>query len=436
MFRTLPPKRIAFYVLRGFILYFFFVLILHMITGVLYADGVPLPGRGIFDHSDIRADLGLPFDVTPLYTLPIILLLYYSVAHAFALGDAYGYAAFCQTDDGRKPRMNDIFSSPVYYITLAATVLGYAVFPLSFGFAHLQELLDFASVLGAVTEKILFGIPLLIVLPFVLALAHRSARRQWQRIHKERQNPALRDEKSGLIGFLKDKTGAGGLISTMFMLLWLYPLGALAGAVLLFVLIPFILLLFEKPVSFLIGLAIIVGVIVLIVLPSYLRAFSKRRKLMRGLKKVCRRCGYELTVTGHPYMGLLRYHGHADFSVKVGEKQYDCKLLSSVLPGGKMVFGYDGRVTIYHYIRFFWAARAMHMATMHTFEQSTFQTEMEYAFESDHQKVLVVAPVAAQTFIVSAGGGTLIDTGAHIGDYRMFNTTGFLGALERDCLDR
>ena len=41
-------------------------------------------------------------------------------------------------------------------------------------------------------------------------------------------------------------------------------------------------------------------------------------------------------------------------------------------------------------------------------------------------------------FIVITGpnGGTPLDTGAHIGEYRMFNTTGFLGALERNCLDR
>ena len=436
MFRSVPPKRLAMYALRGFILYFFFALILHMTTGLLYVDGVRLPGMGVLSHADVSADLGLDFDVTPLYTLLIIPFLYYSIARAFALGDAYGYAAFCETDDGRMIGLRDVFSSPVYLITLATTALGYAVFPLSFGFSHLQAWLDFASVLGAVTEKILFAIPLLIVFPVLLALAHSSARREWQRIRKERQTPDPRAGYGGLIGFLKDKTGAGGLISTTFMLLWLYPLGAFAGSILLLILLPFILTMFRKPIYFLIGLAIIVGVVLIVTLPSYLRAFSKRRKLMRGLKKVCRRCGYELTVTGHPYLGLLHYHGHADFSVKVGEKQYDCKLLSSVLPGGKMVFGYDGRVAIHHYIRFFWAARAMHMATAHTFEQSTFQTEMEYAFESDHQKVLIVAPVAAQTFIVSSHGGTPIDTGAHIGDYRMFNTTGFLGALERDCLDR
>lgn len=436
MFRNIPPKRLAMYALRGFVLYFFFVLILHMTTGLLYADGVRLPGMGVLGNTDISADLGLDFDVTPLYTLLIIPFLYYSIARAFALGDAYGYAAFCATDDGHKPRLSDVFSSPVYFITLATTALGYAILPLSFGFAHLQAWLDFASVLGPVTEKILFSIPLLIVFPVLLALAHSSARREWQHIRKQRQTPDIRDGYGGLIGFLKDKTGLGGLISTMFMLLWLYPLGAFAGSILLFILLPFIVAVFEKPVVLLVGVAIAVGIVVLIVLPSYLRAFSKRRKLMRGLKKVCRRCGYELTVTGHPYLGLLHYHGHADFLVKVGEKQYDCKLLSSVLPGGKMVFGYDGRVAIHHYIRFFWAARVRHVATMHTFEQSTFHTEMEYAFESEHQKVLIVAPVAAQTFIVSAHGGTPIDTGAHIGDYRMFNTTGFLGALERDCLDR
>lgn len=433
----LEAKRLIMYSLRGFLLYFLFALTLQFTASLLYSNGIRLPGTGSYSSARFTEELKLPFNFAHILLVILIPLLYHSVSRVFLLGDAYGYAA-TEAIDGtdRKIRLRDVFGTPVYLITLSTSVIGFIVFPLSFGFGKLQAWADFGSVLGAAVEKLLFALPLVLCFAVVLAIASLSVRREWQRIRVQRAAPEVRVESGGLIGFLKNKTGVGGIISAMSLIIWLYPIGSLAGAILLSILLPFLIAMVQNPLSVLIGLCIILGFVLLITLPSYLRAFSKRRKLMRGLRRVCRECGYELTVTGHPYLGLLRFGDAADFSVKVGEKRYDCKLIGAVMPGGKMLFGFDGRVSIHHYIRFFWAARTYHVATQHTFEQSTFHTEMEYAFESENKKIIVVCPAAPQTFVAGPRGGTPIDTGAEIGDYRMFNTTGFLGALERNCLDR
>lgn len=433
----LDTKRIVIYALRGLLLYFLFALTLHLTSSLIYIQGIQLPGVGIYSSTRISEDLKLPFNFAHAVILIVIPFLYYSVSRVFLLGDACGYAATEEQDGtGRELRLRDVFGTPVYLITLAASAFGFALFPLSFGFGKLQAWADFGSVLGGAVEKLLFAIPLLLCFAVILASASLSVRREWQRIRAQRAAPEVRVESGGLIGFLRNKTGTGGIISAMSLIIWLYPIGSLAGSILLSVLLPFLIAMVQHPRMVFVAICIILGIVLLITLPSYLRAFSKRRKLMKKLCRVCRECGYELTVTGHPYLGLLRFGDGADFSIKVGEKRYDCKLIGAVMPGGKMLFGFDGRVSIHHYIRFFWAARAYNVATQHTFEQSTFHTEMEYAFESENKKIIVVCPAAPQTFVAGPRGGTPIDTGAEIGDYRMFNTTGFLGALERDCLDR
>ncbi len=441
-FLSPSAKRTLRYVLRGALMYLCYRCILSLTALVLYADRIALPGMGEYSSASLSADLGLPFNVAHLLFILIAPFLFYSVARVFLLGDAKGYAEAADTDPSDRPiRMGDVVSRPAFRATALTVLTLYVLLPLSFGYGKLAAWPSFAAVLGRATEKVLFGIPILLLYAVTLMLAARSARREWQRIREERSRLDSIGEREGCIGFLKDKTGMGGLLGGLFLIAWLYPLGSMALAVIAAAfLMPFLVALFSTPETALLSLTVLIGLAAVVVAifagPSYLRALIKRRKLIRGLRRVCRECGYELSPIRRPYWGLIHHADGADFSVKVGDRQYDCRLLSAVLPGGKMLFDYEGSVTVHHYIRFFWAARAMHVATMHTFEQSTFHSTAEYAFESDHQKVLIVCPAAPQTYIVGPKGGTPLDTGAHIGEYRMFNTTGFLGALEKDCLDR
>jgi hypothetical protein len=440
-FLSPAAKRTLRYAMRGAIMYVCYRCILSLVSTMLYADRIGLPGMGEYSSASLSADLGLPFNVAHLLFILVAPFLFYSIARVFMLGDAKGYAeAAAHEQEGVRIRLGDVIASPAFGVVGLTVLLLYVLFPLSFGYGDLVAWPDFASVLGKATEKVLFAIPIVPLYALVLMLATRSSRREWQRIRAERAAHPL-DEKEGCIGFFKDKTGLGGLLGGLFLISWLYPIGSMAFSVLAAAfLMPFLVAMFSTPETALLSVTVLIGLAAAVVLlfagPSFIRAIFKRRRLLRGLHRVCRECGYELSPVRHPYWGLIHHKAGADFSVKVGDKQYDCRLLSAVLPGGKMLFDYEGSVTIHHYIRFFWAAQRMHVATQHTFEQSTFSSTAEYAFDSDHQKVLIVCPTAPQTLLVGPGGGTPLDTGAHIGEYRMFNTTGFLGALERDCLDR
>lgn len=64
-------------------------------------------------------------------------------------------------------------------------------------------------------------------------------------------------------------------------------------------------------------------------------------------------------------------------------------------------------------------------------------SRIDFAFESDGEKILIVLPIPKNIYTASNTSRPLpADTGEKIGNYRIYNATGFLHALERDCLER
>jgi hypothetical protein len=70
------------------------------------------------------------------------------------------------------------------------------------------------------------------------------------------------------------------------------------------------------------------------------------------------------------------------------------------------------------------------------FELFHIDTTVYYAMEGDHKKLLVMCPVAARMFASEGGRAREIDTGDCIANYTLYTTTGFIHAIERDCLPR
>ena len=59
-----------------------------------------------------------------------------------------------------------------------------------------------------------------------------------------------------------------------------------------------------------------------------------------------------------------------------------------------------------------------------------------YDFEGEGEKLIVLSPVPKFIRSVSKNHTADLDTGDRVGEYRLFNGSGFLGMLERDCLHR
>ena len=147
-------KRTALYALRGLLLYVAFALTLQLTSTLLYINGLRLPGTGIYSSAAISESLKLPLNFAHLLLILVIPFLYYSIARAFLLGDAYGYAATEELDGTKgKISLRQVVTSPVYLIMLATSVLGFAVLPLSFGFGELQAWAGFAAVMPFLYER-------------------------------------------------------------------------------------------------------------------------------------------------------------------------------------------------------------------------------------------------------------------------------------------
>ncbi len=103
--------------------------------------------------------------------------------------------------------------------------------------------------------------------------------------------------------------------------------------------------------------------------------------------------------------------------------KYDCKLFAGVFPGDPIVFSDKGNGLKQH--------------TFWIFKVDVFHimTKFDFGYESDGKKILILLPIPRNFFVsVNESRPRPADVGERVGDYTIYNSTGFLGALDRNCL--
>jgi len=157
----------------------------------------------------------------------------------------------------------------------------------------------------------------------------------------------------------------------------------------------------------------------------HLRAIFIRRKFLRQMYKICRKKEIPLTPKKvlRPYRSLFRLKDGCDFSLESGGRTYSVKLLSGKRGYRQMILTAEG---------------GLHRKSfrMRGAELIAFESAFDYTFEGEGEKILLLSPVPRFLYIHRGGSLHPADTGDRIGEYRIFNGSGFLGALERDCLHR
>jgi len=155
-----------------------------------------------------------------------------------------------------------------------------------------------------------------------------------------------------------------------------------------------------------------------------LRALRVRRKFVKNLTRLCVEYGFELEWVKHPYLSLFHYRHGANFRLRANGKTYDGKFFGAMRRHWDMYFHENGTLKTRRAFRF------------RRVEFFCFTSEYDFHFESEHEKICIVAPVPNT---ISAGNerwNRPIDTGAKVGEYRIFSSTGFLNALRRDCVEK
>lgn len=192
----------------------------------------------------------------------------------------------------------------------------------------------------------------------------------------------------------------------------------------------------------------LVGTILIIFGSLALNALRLRRKLIKSLKRMAQENGYTLSPIKRPYASLFVWQANeCNFTITRGEKVFSCRLIGSFWQRAPMYFISNKHAYYRHRI-----GTKEHNVTM--------RSQFEYDFEGEGDKILILNPVPKNAFATNStyvenpwydddklvsrmptarkhsDAERKLEPGDKIWGYAIYNTTAFLGAIDRECLGR
>ncbi len=299
-----------------------------------------------------------------------------------------------------RSEFRDVLFSRELRIELVFLVLCRLLSPMFVFEASVKEILSLS--LSLYTVRLLLVPAILVLYAGQEVLTRISARKYWFSIRGLKEARIKREIR---------KT-----VKDVFFALFVY-FGTLYALPYLFMAV---MIVYEFAVKFRVAILVFIA---LVIFWRTIRAFFKRRSFIKKLKKLCKKEGYTLSKIERPYAEVFFPHGGMNFTVGAHGKEYDCKFLAAKAKGAFMIFFAGGEGVFERVFRL----RELEFFKLHK--------PFYYDFESDKRKVLILTPVPKKTFIADHSKLRPVDNGEIIWDYKLFSGYGFLGALERDCID-
>lgn len=172
---------------------------------------------------------------------------------------------------------------------------------------------------------------------------------------------------------------------------------------------------------------IICGIIIIPPAVRTVRGLVKRKAFIKQLKRACKDKGYTLSDIKVPYSSLFSPYAGESFSVKTDRKTYSCKLMCGMRKNVPMLLYENGTGEYIHTLSI-----GRKGARIEIFR---YVKKFNFGYDSENDKVLIVVPVPRFVQMNKAGKIFEMDNGEVIGDYKLFAGTGFINALERECID-
>lgn len=172
---------------------------------------------------------------------------------------------------------------------------------------------------------------------------------------------------------------------------------------------------------------ILIYIVLLLILKKILSItifLHKRRRFLKNLRQLCEREGYEIKdnhIT-YSYRSIAKPFKGESFLVTAHGESYSCKILGFTI-GKEPLFFHEEKTE--EKIRFF-----------RIFKKELFKNSklIDFDYESSNIKVLILNPTPKSVFLHYMGKNTEIENGDRIGEYIIFNGTGFLNALGRNTI--
>ena len=183
----------------------------------------------------------------------------------------------------------------------------------------------------------------------------------------------------------------------------------------------------------------------------YQKTYRLRRKLIKAMRRLSKEQGFGFSIVGHPYRSIIRSDNGYHFLIKIGEKKLACKFMTAKNSRRSLYLAEDG-FAIYEKKRWFYTRQAM--------------TKYFFDADEDAQKIIIFSPCKSRIFKIrnmdtrdqdvpddrpakfkgvspltvamasmnDTTSANQIDVGDACMGYRIFNTSGFINAIERKCI--
>lgn len=285
----------------------------------------------------------------------------------------------------------------------------------------------FSSLLGATPE--IFGmfylgegraphesgiLPALIILPiisFICFFARFEAVRYWKYLYRTAKLDVIESKLT--------------LISRVAFITILYPLVLPYIPIVFFVVGAVVGIIGSIAVSVTIPV-FVVAVILLFCALWWLKIFfavKKRKKFFTKMKASAAKMGFTVTDIKNPLLSFIAKKRKCTFSLVRGKEIYDCLVIGNPRYRVPVCFTSESRGHYRHRLG----------TPKHNI---TFETKFDYSLESDNKKLLIIAPTPKHAFICEEGKEKRLFTADKLWDFVVYESDGFIGSLERDCLGR
>ena len=304
-----------------------------------------------------------------------------------------------------------IVSSVDFYIEIVCIIVLSVILPVEFLYGFVSAIFFHGMELTALNNKLY---TLLIILPIMVALlfiARINLQKSWYLIAHKNANSPTKEKNSRIPPVLKSViTVAVVYCGASIVIPWFLPMFVTLwnlGGVMLFVWV----------------LLALLALILITITAYYIRAMLKRRSFVKKLKKYCIANSVYLSDIKKSYLSLFVSQDGFDFTVEKSGTKYDCKFIAGIFPNSPIILTDKGNGIKQDTIRIF------------KIELFHFLTRVDFGYESEGKKILVLLPIPKKFFVsVNEAPPHLADVGEKVGEYTIYNSTGFLNALDRGTL--
>ncbi len=368
-----------------------------------------------FDYWILSLELGtdLGFANTNILSFLIYLLIFNSLVLAFNSNDRFIQTKFLEhlKKVDKFSKLKFVLSTPFFYIEAILISFISVIFSTSFLHYYIPKVFFKNLQLSDSQSKIytiLIIVPLLIIVDF---FSRMIIAKKWYR---------------GINGVVEDLANSSRrrIFDTLKHIFFVLLLYCTASTILVWFLPPFMALqtATNGKFVFLLIFGLIIAVLAILGVFSA-RAILKRRSFINKLKNYCENNSLYLSAIENPYHSIFKEQKTFNFTVEKNGIKYDCKFLSSILPGSPIILSDNGNYIKHTRLSFF------------NIQLFSRMKDYRFDFESENKKILIVIPIPKNVF-VSIRGSKLApaDTGEKIGEYTLYSSNGFLNSLDRNCL--